>query len=713
MENARPVIQRRSYALGILVALSFVLLQGQSCDRGNTDLTNLEFEVDGGPDLIVGFDTLDRSYDVSTSGSTVTVRAQAVFGVNTVSWQWLVGTTTIGSGPIGTGSGEVTLPIPIPDGQSVLRIVVQSNQVGTTASGYYAINVTKLTDAVTETSTVECGSDFFSLCVAINPCFADFQLTVDPLSAVVANQSFDAESTGYASLPDEVLNGWGAVAGGFVPHRAALVGGTVPAVVVSGATGPDVNLQLAPTEWTCAVDASGNFGPGVGPYPACDPANDLPFQDPATGLFANTDCVGVNGIDPDTSNPCAAFVELTVVDGTGDACQACGVEVGNAGFQLCGLTGYCATLPPLAFPLSREIGSYTAETDPEARFGFTPSTGSPPPLQFVAQYPGVSVLGATGLFADSVVCGDRNPSGAVSLPVAPELPPVTEPLTVGCTGNVASDVSILSFELTVDPGVVIAGAGFLADITGIASLTESFLDVAQAAVPGGVREVQLISLAATAEVGGTATGADVELNEDPSALASQCDLTGTLCDPANDVPGNGNTDCIPQGSFNNCLQGFAQLPVIDGTPNSAGGCTPPVPDCDCSACLALDAGSGCTSGLDCVKEGQCLTNGFCVAGDLPLPLNTVTGSYTAGASGTDFTYDWVQPYGIDVDGTILLPAAVFADPPAPVGVRMSPGGLFAARQCAGAVDSGGPDGVGVPDKASPTPVANKITFTVP
>jgi hypothetical protein len=284
---------------------------------------------------------------------------------------------------------------------------------------------------------------------------------------------------------------------------------------------------------------------------------------------------------------------------------------------------------------------------------------------------------------------------------------------VGCTGNVASDVSILSFELTVDPGVVIAGAGFLADITGIASLTESFLDVAQAAVPGGVREVQLISLAATAEVGGTATGADVELNEDPSALASQCDLTGTLCDPANDVPGNGNTDCIPQGSFNNCLQGFAQLPVIDGTPNSAGGCTPPVPDCDCSACLALDAGSGCTSGLDCVKEGQCLTNGFCVAGDLPLPLNTVTGSYTAGASGTDFTYDWVQPYGIDVDGTILLPAAVFADPPAPVGVRMSPGGLFAARQCAGAVDSGGPDGVGVPDKASPTPVANKITFTVP
>jgi len=174
MRDARRVIQPRSYALALGVALSLALLQGQTCDRGNTDLTNLEFEVDGGPDLIVGFDTLNRSYDVSTSGSPVTVRAQAVFGVNDISWQWLVGTTTIGSGPIGTGSGEVTIPTPIPDGESVLRVVVKSNQVGSTASGYYTINITNSpwgTPKLIETDTGD----------AANP-----QVAVDPNGDAVA-----------------------------------------------------------------------------------------------------------------------------------------------------------------------------------------------------------------------------------------------------------------------------------------------------------------------------------------------------------------------------------------------------------------------------------------------------------------------------------------------------------------------------------------------
>ena len=160
MRHSRRVIQSRTYALAFLVALSLALLQGQTCDRGNTDLTSLELEVDGGPNLIVGFDTLNRSYDVSTSGSTVTVRAQAVFGVNTITWQWLVGTTTIGSGPIGTGSGEVTLPIPIPDGQSVLRIVVRSNQVGTTASGYYGVNVDATNACATGPDGTACSLEY-------------------------------------------------------------------------------------------------------------------------------------------------------------------------------------------------------------------------------------------------------------------------------------------------------------------------------------------------------------------------------------------------------------------------------------------------------------------------------------------------------------------------------------------------------------------------
>jgi hypothetical protein len=36
---------------------------------------------------------------------------------------------------------------------------------------------------------------------------------------------------------------------------------------------------------------------------------------------------------------------------------------------------------------------------------------------------------------------------------------------------------------------------------------------------------------------------------------------------------------------------------------------------------------------------------------------------------------------------------MFAEPPAPVGIRVSAGGLFVAFQCLMAVDSAGPDGV--------------------
>ncbi len=294
-------------------------------------------------------------------------------------------------------------------------------------------------------------------------------------------------------------------------------------------------------------------------------------------------------------------------------------------------------------------------------------------------------------------------------------PPVqTAALMVGCRGNVTSDVSILPFDLTVTPGLITANAPFTASLDGVASFSEAFLDAAQAVVPGGVRRGQLITtngggLAATVAVSGAATGADVQLGPDPASLQQRCALTGLPCTGA---PNLGTCTSIPVVN-NNCTTGFVDIPIINGTPLSAGGCTPPAagsppPDCDCSPCTAIDPAPLTT------KTDQCLANGFCVNGDLPLPLQAATGTYTAGAtSGSLMYFDWVQPYGIDVDGTILLPAATFADPPAPVGVRVSAGGLFVALQCAGGVDSGGPDGVGVPDDVSPTPNANKITFLVP
>ncbi len=302
----------------------------------------------------------------------------------------------------------------------------------------------------------------------------------------------------------------------------------------------------------------------------------------------------------------------------------------------------------------------------------------------------------------------------VCIPGSVDYPGQTANLTVGCRNNVTADISILPFDLTVDPGPISPSSAFTASLDGLAAFSEAFLDAAQAVVPGGVRSGQLIvsnggGLAATVVVGGAATGADVQLGPDLASLGSRCQLTGASCTGA---PGQGDCLVIPVVS-NLCQTGYVNIPVVEGTPNSAGGCTPPAPgspppDCNCAPCTAIDVPPATT------KTAQCTANGFCVAGDLPLPLQAATGNYTAGATpGAAITYGWAQPYAIAGNGTITLPAAVFANAPAPVGVRVSAGGLFVALQCAGAVDSGGPDGVGVPDLASPTPASLLNTFLVP
>jgi hypothetical protein len=281
-----------------------------------------------------------------------------------------------------------------------------------------------------------------------------------------------------------------------------------------------------------------------------------------------------------------------------------------------------------------------------------------------------------------------------------DYPLQSKDVTVGCTNNVTGDVSILTFTLDVDPGLMSANTAYTASLDGVAAFTESFLDAAQAVVPGGVSFAQLFDLAATVAVRSGAAGGDVLLGPDTSSLSNLCELTDTPCDPANDINGgvDGNSDCVPVGFFNLCQQGFATIPVIDGIPNSAGGCTQapvgtPVPNCDCSACQALDP-TGCRAGdpdVPCTKGDQCALNGFCVNGDLTLELAAETGSYTAGPSGTPTLFGWFdddQPPGL-----LSLPAAVFAAPTPPVGLRVSAGGLFVALQCLMGEDSGGPNGI--------------------
>ena len=270
----------------------------------------------------------------------------------------------------------------------------------------------------------------------------------------------------------------------------------------------------------------------------------------------------------------------------------------------------------------------------------------------------------------------------------------TKVLTLGCTNNVTTDISLLPFTLEVVPDEVIAGSSIPTVFGGIAVFGEPFLDAAQGAVPGGVTQADLVNLAATVQIrtGGT-MDAPVTLTNPP--LPTTCLIGGTACNPANDgasVPGSqSNTDCVPTGTFNPC-QALVTIPT--STDCAPGG-----------ACDALG------------KLGsQCLVNGFCTTGPLPLPLASQAGSFTPAASGI-VSFGWAdQGTGATVlpNGAYALPAAVFTGPPQLNEIKVNASGLSVALVCTMAVDAGGPDGPTppVPDQASPTPSSLLVSFNI-
>jgi hypothetical protein len=276
--------------------------------------------------------------------------------------------------------------------------------------------------------------------------------------------------------------------------------------------------------------------------------------------------------------------------------------------------------------------------------------------------------------------------------VAIDPPAATRPITLACTSSVSAGVSILPFNLSVDPTAIVSSLGTSAALDGVAQFSQAFLDAAQAALPGGVTRVNLVDLKATVHLRAGGAGSDVTLSSE--AIAYECAQGGAPCNPANDlasVPGSrGNTDCVPTGTFNACGR-FIDVPIST----------------DC-------APTGVCAGLGKLSS-QCALNGFCVAGSLPLPLQGASGTYSVAASG-QMRFGWDDAStGATVggDGTWTLPAAVFGAPTGPNGLRVNAGGLSVALQCTMGVASDDPAyGVGVAGKSSPTPDSLLVTFPI-
>jgi hypothetical protein len=278
-------------------------------------------------------------------------------------------------------------------------------------------------------------------------------------------------------------------------------------------------------------------------------------------------------------------------------------------------------------------------------------------------------------------CGVQDPSYATC----------TKLVSLACTNNVI-DVVMVDVELTVSPDPLIGGTTVPVHYSGVFEFSELFLDAAQGGIPGGVTAANLIDAQATVHVRSGATATDVTLSG--PVLPGTCLIPPATCDPANDgpsVPGaRSNTDCVPTGTFNPCQH-----------------------------IVALPMSTDCAPGGTCESLGkivQCQVNGFCITGDLPIPLTGVASSMIVDPSGV-VSFGWDdQSTGatLNPDGTWNLPLSAFTDPLGPNGVKINIGGLALALQCTMAVPSDGPLGPvpPVPDQSSPTPDYQLLQFPI-
>ncbi|MBW2629599.1 MAG: hypothetical protein JRE45_18555 [Deltaproteobacteria bacterium] len=184
-------------------------------------------------------------------------------------------------------------------------------------------------------------------------------------------------------------------------------------------------------------------------------------------------------------------------------------------------------------------------------------------------------------------------------------------LSLGCANSTPlGEQSVSSAVLNVAAGSVLAGQEFDARLSGSAIFPELFLDAAQQLVLGGVRQATLLDLQYLVQVrsgatlvGGSGAVPGVSLGADVAAITpgevQDSDCAGLICNPPViliDLPTS--DDCAPGG-----------------------------------VCDTLGKATGPSS--------QCVVNGFCVTGDLDIPLAEATVTYAADPSG-DVLFGWAD-----------------------------------------------------------------------
>jgi len=264
-------------------------------------------------------------------------------------------------------------------------------------------------------------------------------------------------------------------------------------------------------------------------------------------------------------------------------------------------------------------------------------------------------------------------------------------ISLGCANSSPLGAqSILSAVLKVTAGPIGASQEFDATLSGTATFPEAFLDAAQDLVPGGLKQAVVPDLKYIVQVRSGATGGG--------------DGVGLGADGANITPG---------------LTQFCQYPTTTICTQDSDCVVPP---CNDPVVLVdVPTSDDCAPGGVCDGLGkaidptsQCELNGFCVTGDLDLPLLEVTQAYTAEATG-DVLFGWADQ-GLtnntfdDMTNLYTIPKPNTADP-IQQGLQVN-AGLVVAIECVMGVDEGEDPEDAENDLVGLTPDEDLISFPI-
>lgn len=266
-------------------------------------------------------------------------------------------------------------------------------------------------------------------------------------------------------------------------------------------------------------------------------------------------------------------------------------------------------------------------------------------------------------------------------------------ISLGCANSSPLGAqSILSAVLKVTAGPIAASQEFDASISGTATFPESFLDAAQALVPGGLKQAVVPDLKYVAQV---RLGASMVGGGDGVALGAD----GTMITPGltQFCQYPPTTTCTADSD---CLVAPCNDPVVLVDVPTSEDCAPG------GVCDGLGKATGDTS--------QCALNGFCVTGGLDLPLLEVTQAYMAEATG-DVLFGWADQ-GLtnntfdDVTNLYTIPKPNTADP-IQQGLQVN-AGLVVAIECVMGVDQGEDPEDAENTLVGLTPDADLISFPI-